>query len=105
MYLGSKVDGDKTGAWDSIVTIIYETFKCYKGVKSKAKCKVLYLTSDDFLTLNKCLEIIGYKHGKRTKKTGVVTVIIDYATEGMIYKYGNYNDIGWYLYGSTCGYC
>ena len=86
-----KVNGDKVGCWDGIVRIIHNN-----------SGKTIYKTAngdkyDTFLSLNDCLKEIGYDG------ESVVIVIIDDATSGKAYHYGNYGR-EWIEYGSTIGY-
>jgi hypothetical protein len=100
------IDGDKVGIWDGVVTIIYARYKVGNGNTIKYKVKELYPLAEQnhFLTLNDCLRIIGCNHKKRKGKIEIVTVILDDASNGEIYKYGNYSEPGWTLYGTTKGY-
>jgi hypothetical protein len=90
-----EVNGNEVGTWDGIIKIILE-----QGEEIKCKKIVLVAqgTEDDkYITLNDCLDIIGYKDG-------ICTVIIDDCLSGRIYQYGNYRDGKWYEYGKTKGY-
>ena len=89
-----EVDGKVEGCYDGVVRIVYGNRACTK-----------YLTafgdeSDKFFCLNDALKEIGYDR----EKGGVVVVIIDDCTSGVVYEYGNYGDGKWYEYGKTRGY-
>lgn len=88
------VDGNEYGCWDGIVKIIYED-----------KCRTVIMVSqgeedDEFLSLNDCLKLIGYK-----TEMGIVLVIIEDYLSGKIFQYGN--NVGepvWMEHGHTKGF-
>ena len=86
-----KVDGNKTGTYESVIRIIYGN-----------KGKTIYLIANKyennkFISLNDCLKEIDYNG------YGIVVVIIDDYMQGKVYIYGNYGK-DWYEYGETRGY-
>lgn len=86
-----EIDGKGIEFSECIVTIIYAY-----GDGDEVKAKRKYLSRDS-ITLNDCLEIVGYKG------EGTVTVISEMALSGEIYCYGNYGEF-WYECGQTKGY-
>ena len=90
-----KINGDKIGIYDGLLTIICAD-------RENIRAKRLYLTAmgtpdDKFISLNDCLNLIEFD-GK-----GIVTVIREGALHGEIYQYGNYGNF-WVQHGTTNGY-
>lgn len=95
-WLGKMINGNEVGTYDGIITIVKES---YDECTAKRIIITTQGTHDDkFISLNECLQIIGYNDGD------VVTVIIDDAFRGNIYQYGNYIKKEWCEHGSTKGY-
>lgn len=91
----NKINGNKMGAYDGILTII-----CADGEQVKGKSITLTpagASDDKFISLNDCLNLIEFD-GK-----GIVTVIREGALHGEIYQYGNYGNF-WVQHGTTNGY-
>jgi hypothetical protein len=77
--------------YDGIAYIIFDN-KCIE--------KIIDAEYDEPLTLEKVIEIAkiyGYE-------AGLILLICEYAFNGFVYKYGNYNNGKWYQVGTTCGY-
>lgn len=93
--MDNKINGNKVGADDGILTIIYAD-------REIAKAKQITLVpigtpEDKFISLNDCLNLIEFDG------EGIVTVIRECALHGEIYQYGNYGDF-WVEHGTTKGY-
>ena len=91
-----KVDGNGIGTWDGFIYIIW-------GDKARTICHTANGDENDtFISLNDCLEIIGYKNGEEILDN--VLVILEDFTRGKVYRYNNYGDNGWYECGYTYGF-
>ena len=84
------VNGDFTGHGDGFIRI-----QC----GDRAKTLVLNAEDDEYVTLNQCLEIIGWKKGEPP-----VIVIFDDLFYGVIYRYGFTTRPRWEKYGETKGF-
>lgn len=93
---GYEIDGKTIGIWDGYITIVLD-----KGDEVLSKRIIVTAQgqpSDKFISLDDCLSVIGYDGN------GFVTVIMDEALCGEIYRYGNYVNKCWIKCGTTTGY-
>lgn len=96
--MNNNLDGDKIGFYDGIIIIIIDDDTENSPRVKKIINTANGLPDDKFISLNDCLEIIGYNGD------GVVTVIFEEPLSGKIYEYGNHNPCGWEEHGVTKGY-
>ena len=87
------VDGEKTCLTDGVVRIIWGDVG--KTIYVSSCC---YDSAENGITLNKCLELVGYCG------LGCVTVIMDDFQSGRVFHFGNYDNENWYEYGLTWGF-
>ena len=91
----TKVDGNTTGTWDGFIYIIW-------GDKAKTICHTASGDeSDTFISLNDCLDLIGFDENAEWRN---LVVILEDLMRGTVYRYNNYGDKSWYQCGETEGF-
>lgn len=91
----TKVDGNEVGTWDGFIYIIW-------GDKAKTICHTANGDeSDIFISLNDCLNLIGFDD--KSEWLNLIVILEDF-TRGTVYRYNNYGDKYWYECGYTDGF-
>ena len=92
-----EVNGNEIGIYDGLITIIVYDYDNEEISGKRIIQTAMGTENDKFITLNDCLNIVGY-----TK--GTCVVIFDDYMRGEMYQYGRYEEGKWYKYGETIGF-